>query len=63
MAHKRYFPMKASNPVLAGLVKAHRRHHQRVDQEGQGPWGSSFIATTFIMVVPSIESLNQDDKI
>ena len=39
MAHKRYFPMKASNPVLAGLVKAHRRHHQRVDQEGQGPWG------------------------
>ena len=39
MAHKRYFPMKASNPVLAGLVKAHRRHHQRVDQEGQGPLG------------------------
>ena len=39
MAHKRYYPVRPTNPVLKGLVRAHRRHHQRVDQQGQGPWG------------------------
>ena len=39
MAHNRYFPLKAKNPLLKALVRAHRHHHQRVDKPGQGPWG------------------------
>ena len=39
MAHKRYYPIRPKNPVIKALVMAHRRHHQRVDKAGQGPWG------------------------
>lgn len=39
MAHKRYYPLRPKNRVVKALVLAHRRHHQRVDKVGQGPWG------------------------
>ena len=39
MAHKRYYPLRPKNRIVKALVLAHRRHHQRVDKAGQGPWG------------------------
>ena len=39
MAHKRYYPLRPQNRIVKALVLAHRRHHQRVDKVGQGPWG------------------------
>ncbi len=39
MSHRRFYPLKTKMAWINFFVFDHRKHHQRVDQEGQGPWG------------------------
>jgi beta-carotene 3-hydroxylase len=43
MTHRRWFALNPKGRFARAWVQAHRVHHQRVDQEGQGPWGLFFI--------------------
>lgn len=38
MAHRRFYPLKGPK-FLSFWIHGHRRHHQKVDKRGQGPWG------------------------
>lgn len=39
MSHRRFYPLKTQNKWINFFVFDHRKHHQRVDKKGQGPWG------------------------
>jgi len=39
MAHRRFYPLKTKLRWINFFVHDHRKHHQRVDKTGQGPWG------------------------
>ncbi|MDR8392102.1 hypothetical protein NC796_13190 [Aliifodinibius sp. S!AR15-10] len=38
-AHKRFMPFKSDSKIMQLIRRAHQRHHQSVDQEGQEPYG------------------------
>ena len=38
-AHKRFVPFKSDSKIMRLIRRAHRRHHQSVDQRGQEPYG------------------------
>ena len=39
MSHRRFYPLKTKISWINFFVFDHRKHHQRVDKTGQGPWG------------------------
>ena len=40
LTHRRFFKLPLPGPGLGRrLTESHRRHHQRSDKPGQGPWG------------------------
>jgi len=39
MSHRRFYPLKTKLKWINFFVFDHRKHHQRVDKTGQGPWG------------------------
>jgi len=38
-AHKRFLPFKSDNKILRLIRRAHQRHHQSIEKEGQEPFG------------------------
>ena len=43
LAHKRWLPPAVLRPKWAEIVKTnHRRHHQKITKDGQGPYGLFF---------------------
>lgn len=38
-AHKRFVPFKSDNQIMRLIRRAHRRHHQSADRQGQEPYG------------------------
>lgn len=38
-AHKRFMPFKSDSKIMRLIRRAHQRHHQSVDKEGQEPYG------------------------
>lgn len=39
MTHRRYYPLSAPKGWIFKKVQEHRKHHQKNDKKGQGPWG------------------------
>lgn len=38
-AHKRFLPFNSDSKIMKLVRRAHQRHHQSVDKEGQEPYG------------------------
>ncbi|MDX1673085.1 MAG: hypothetical protein R3211_12145, partial [Balneolaceae bacterium] len=38
-AHKRYLPFKSNSRIMRLVRRAHQRHHQSADRQGQEPYG------------------------
>lgn len=38
-AHKRFMPFRSNSRIMRLIRKAHQRHHQSIEKEGQEPYG------------------------
>ena len=46
-AHGRFWPFKTRNPAAQAVKRAHGRHHQSLEREGQEPYGLFLFPPSF----------------